>query len=234
MLSGLPTDTIHITLPLASKNPLIIWLNSWRLSRIIRKHKVDIIHARSRAPAWSAWRAAKRTRCHFVTTFHGTYGLGGKWKKRYNSIMTRGERVIAISHFIAEHIATHYAPDPQKIRVIHRGVDLRLFDPFTSLAPQRMIQLSKEWRMPEELPLILFPGRITRWKGQDVFLRHSANCRTGISSPSFWGMITGTKPTARLEAMISTLNLEARPRCAAHPLYQRGLSAFAPCGCHLD
>jgi len=222
MLSGLPTDIMHITLPLASKNPLKIWLNSWRLSRIIRKYKVDIIHARSRAPAWSAWMAARRSHCHFMTTFHGTYGLGGKWKKRYNSIMTCGERIIAISHFIAEHIATNYAPDPGKIRVIHRGVDLRLFDPFTSLAPQRMIQLSKEWRMPEELPLILFPGRITRWKGQDVFLRALAQ----LPHRNFFAVILGDDKghqtyREELEAMITTLNLEGHVRIAHHTRFIR-------------
>ncbi|MDE3015822.1 MAG: glycosyltransferase, partial [Pseudomonadota bacterium] len=148
----------HVTLPLDKKSPLAIWLNAGRLARLIRQHQVDIVHARSRAPAWSAWRAARRTGCHFVTTFHGTYGLKGVGKRWYNSIMTRGERVIAISQFIAEHIRAHYDIDPERLRVIHRGIDLRLFNPFGH-SPQRMIELAKSWRLPDELPLILFPGR---------------------------------------------------------------------------
>src|SRR5581483_11297309 len=94
----------HFTLPLHTRNPLTIWRNSFELAKIIREYHVDIIHARSRAPAWSAWLAARRTGVHFITTFHGTYGLQNKWKRKYNSIMTRGERVIAVSNFIAEHI----------------------------------------------------------------------------------------------------------------------------------
>src|SRR3954463_367588 len=104
-------------------------------------YNVDIIHARSRAPAWSAWLAAKKTGCHFVTTFHGTYGLEGRYKLKYNSIMTRGERVIAISNFIADHICKHYPVNSDNLRVIHRGVDLRMFNPFAH-SPQRMIELT--------------------------------------------------------------------------------------------
>lgn len=164
----------HITLPLASKNPLKILLNAWRLEQLIRKHKVDIIHARSRAPAWSAWLAARRTGCHFVTTFHGTYNIQNEWKRKYNAVMVKGERVIAISNFIADHIQKNYSMMFGNLRIIHRGVDLNLFNP-SNYSSARMIELSKEWNLPESLPLLLFPARITRWKGQHIFLQALAS-----------------------------------------------------------
>lgn len=210
---------LHITLPLKSKNPFKIWLNSRKLAKLIRKHKVDVIHARSRAPAWSAWMAAKKTGCHFVTTFHGTYGLIGPGKRRYNSIMTRGERVIAISNFIAEHVCKNYVIDESKLRVVHRGVDLKLFNPY-SHSPQRMIELAKEWRLPDELPLILFPGRITRWKGQDVFLK----ALSALPHRHFFVVILGDDrghETYRqeLEKLISKVGLEGHVRIARHTHY---------------
>ncbi len=159
----------HITLPVESKNPLRMMANISALERVIRERGVDIVHARSRAPAWSAYYAAKRTGVHFVTTFHGIYNAGNEFKRRYNAIMTRGERVIAVSHFVAEHIKEHYAVNPGIIRVIHRGIDLKLFD-LARVHPQRMAELARAWAVPEHLPLILFPGRITRWKGQDIFI----------------------------------------------------------------
>lgn len=159
----------HITVPLDGKGPLRIWRNISAIENIIRTHKVDIVHARSRAPAWSAYFAAKRCGVHFVTTFHGVYGLKNKWKQKYNAIMTKGERVIAVSHFIARHIKANYTVDAERIRVIHRGIDPKIFSPL-AIHPQRMAELSRTWHVPEDLPVILFPGRITRWKGQHVFI----------------------------------------------------------------
>lgn len=210
---------LHLQLPLASKNPFVIRRNAKKLAKMIREHKVDVVHARSRAPAWSAWLACKRTKTHFVTTFHGTYGLKEPMKRWYNSIMTRGARVIAISHFIANHISTNYAIDPARLRIIHRGVDLKLFNPFAH-SPQRMIEITKEWRLPEELPLVLFPGRITRWKGQDVFLRALAM----LPHRNFFAVILGDDKgheTYRheLEALITSLGLEGYVRIARHTNY---------------
>ena len=213
------SDILHVHLPLASKNPFTIWRNSKRLARLIKKYEIDVIHARSRAPAWSAWLATQGTACKFMTTFHGTYGLKGRFKPWYNSIMTRGERVIAISHFIAEHIMAHYILDAARIRIIHRGVDLKMFNPFTH-SPHRMIEITKEWRLPEDLPLILFPGRITRWKGQDVFLRALA----ALPHRNFFAVILGDDKghvtfREELEQMIVTLGLEGHVRLARHTHY---------------
>ena len=159
----------HIKLPLASKSPWRIYANIAALERIIRLKRVDIVHVRSRAPAWSAYYATRRGSAHFITTFHGIYGLEREWKRRYNAIMTRGERVIAVSQFVADHLRKEYAVEPERIRVIPRGVDPHIFHP-GRVHPERMAALARAWRLPEDLPVILFPGRITRWKGQDLFI----------------------------------------------------------------
>ncbi len=159
----------HVTLPVDSKNPFVMYANIARLAALIREHGVHIVHARSRAPAWSAWAAAKRTGVPFVTTFHGTYSLGGELKRRYNAIMTRGERVIANSTFIAAHIRKNYGVEISKIRIIHRGVDLERFDAH-KVSAERVIALASEWRLEDGVPVVMLPGRLTRWKGQTVFI----------------------------------------------------------------
>ena len=159
----------HIQLPMASKNPLTMWRNTRRLSELIRSRKVDILHVRSRAPAWSARKAAAETGCHFVTTFHAPYNQSNAVKRGYNAVMASGERVIAISHFIAAHIRSVYKVDSGRIRVIHRGVDLRRFDP-DLVSAERVIKQANAWRLPDGVPLIMLPGRLTRWKGQTLLL----------------------------------------------------------------
>ncbi len=167
---------LHLKMPLASKNPLVMQRNVTRLARAIESYGVDLIHARSRAPAWSARAAARRTGCHFITTFHAPYNFSNSLKKHYNAVMADGERVIAISDFIAQHVREHYKVDPDKLRVIHRGVDLTRFDP-DRVSAERMIQLATRWRLPDGLPLILMPGRLTRWKGQAVLLEALSHLR---------------------------------------------------------
>jgi glycosyltransferase involved in cell wall biosynthesis len=154
----------HLTLPLASKNPLVMRRNGRVLADVIRRFDIDIVHARSRAPAWSAWAAARATGRHFVTTFHNAYGLGSRVKHRYNSVMARGERVIAISDFVAEHAAQVYGVGADRLRTIPRGVDLDMFDP-RQVTGARMANLAREWRLPDGLPIVMLPGRLTRWKG---------------------------------------------------------------------
>jgi len=202
----------HIQLPLDTKNPFRINANSKRIEALIKAHKVDIVHARSRAPAWSAHLAAKRTDAHFVTTFHGIYGLQNDFKRRYNAIMTRGERVIAVSHFVARHIKENYFVDPENVRVIHRGVDLRVFNP-GGTNPQRMIELMRAWHLPEHLPVILFPGRITRWKGQHIFIRALA----GVPHRNFMALLMGDdtgheRYHQELEDLIKECGLEGHVR----------------------
>ncbi len=159
----------HLTLPLASKNPLVIRRNAARLERAIREHGVHIVHARSRAPAWSAWLACQRTGARFMTTFHAPYNFSNPLKKWYNSVMARGERVIAISEFIRDHVVGAYGVDPARVRVIHRGIDADIFAP-ERVAGARKIQLATKWRLPDDRPVVLLPGRLTRWKGQTVMI----------------------------------------------------------------
>jgi glycosyltransferase involved in cell wall biosynthesis len=158
----------HVELPLDSKNPLTMRMNIRRLARLIESERIDIVHARSRAPAWSACLAAARTGRHFVTTFHNAYGAANLLKRRYNSVMARGELVIAISRFVAEHAAATYGVPEARLRVIERGVDLERFNP-DRVAAGRMIKLIEAWRLPDGVPVVMLPGRLTRWKGQLVF-----------------------------------------------------------------
>jgi len=159
----------HITLPLASKLPLTIWRNAARLAALILAERVAIVHARSRAPAWSAWLACRRTGAHFVTTYHGTYGEDLPFKRRYNSVMAKGERVIAASRFIAGLIVARYGVDPAQIRLIPRGVDPAVFDP-GAVSADRIARVADAWGLPDGAAVVLLPGRLTSWKGQQVLI----------------------------------------------------------------
>ena len=160
----------HIALPMDTKNPWAIRRNAQRLARILQQQEIDIVHARSRAPAWSAWLATRETGVPFLTTFHGVYGLGPFGvKRRYNAVMTKGARVIAISEFIRAHIETEYAVTPERIRVIHRGVDTTTLDP-NRVSPQRLIQLTQRWRLADDERVVMLPGRLTSWKGHMLLI----------------------------------------------------------------
>jgi glycosyltransferase involved in cell wall biosynthesis len=159
----------HITLPLDTKNPWSIWRNVARLEAVIRAHDVSIVHARSRAPAWSAWFACQRTGAHFITTYHGTYGERLPLKRRYNEVMARGEIVITASRFIADLVATRHGVPLERLRVIPRGVDPMVFDP-NGVSPDRIARLMREWRLPDGARTVVLPGRLTAWKGHAVLL----------------------------------------------------------------
>jgi glycosyltransferase involved in cell wall biosynthesis len=206
----------HVDLPMDSKNPVTMWRNVDRLAQVIRAEKVDIVHARSRAPAWSARAAAKRTGAHFVTTFHGTYGAGNHLKRVYNSIMTRGERVIAISQFIAGHIRQLYGVPSNKIRVIHRGVDLERFDP-AKVTAQRVVNLATDWMLPDGMPVIMLPGRLTRWKGQPVVIDALSRLKRRDIRCLLVGGDQGREDyRAELESMIADRNLNEVVRLVDH------------------
>jgi glycosyltransferase involved in cell wall biosynthesis len=155
----------HVTLPLASKNPLVMRANISRLVEVIEQHTIDIVHARSRAPAWSALWATRRTGRHFVTTFHNAYGEGSRLKHIYNSVMAKGERVIAISDFVGTHVAQVYGVSSDRLRVIPRGVDFVRFAP-EHIGAERLVTLARQWQLPDGAPVVMLPGRLTRWKGQ--------------------------------------------------------------------
>ncbi len=160
---------LHEKLPVASKNPITMRANVGRLAGLIEEYQIELVHARSRAPAWSAYYAAKRSNRPFVTTFHGAYDRGVPLKQSYNAIMTKGERVIANSEFIARHVREVYGVERERLRVIPRGVDLFRFDPDQVSVP-RVIRLAERWNLPDGVPVVMLPGRLTRWKGQHLLL----------------------------------------------------------------
>lgn len=159
----------HFQLPLATKNVFRIHRNIKRIQNLIDEQSISLIHARSRAPAWSGYYASRASQIPFVTTFHGTYGHASQLKRRYNEVMTRGEAVIAISQHIATHIGQVYGVTDERVRIVHRGIDTDLFEP-SSVNAERVIALAKQWRLTEPIPVIMMSGRLTRWKGQQVLI----------------------------------------------------------------
>lgn len=159
----------HVTLPLATKRPWSIRRNARHLAELIGARGVDIVHARSRAPAWSAFLACRKTGTPFVTTFHAPYAITSPLKRWYNSVMARGERIIAISDYVARYIAANYRVDASRIRVIPRGIDFERFSP-DRVGAERVVQLARRWRLADGVPVILLAARLTRWKGQLVML----------------------------------------------------------------
>lgn len=160
----------HFKLPLKSKNPFVIFKNADKLAEFIKKEGINIVHARSRAPAWSAYFAAKKAGVHYMTTFHGTYGLGPKGiKKIYNRVMTLGEKVIVISSHIKNHVLKHYNVAENKLAFIHRCVDVEKFNN-NAVTPERLKNIIEEYDLPTDKKIILLIGRLTRWKGQELLI----------------------------------------------------------------
>jgi glycosyltransferase involved in cell wall biosynthesis len=160
----------HVLLPLAQRNPLFILYCAFMIVRLIRQEGIDLVHARSRAPAWAAFIATRITKTKFITTFHGTHRIQNCFKKVYNSSMVRGERVIAISQFIKKHIMDNYGVPEAQIDVAPRGFNPGIFDR-KLIPPERLKLLRSEFSLQEDVPVINLPGRLTRWKGQELFLR---------------------------------------------------------------
>ena len=192
---------MHITLPLASKNPLTILANIERLSVLIQKQKIDLVHARSRAPAWSAYYAARKSGAPFVTTFHSAYGAGSKLKHLYNSVMAKGMRVIAISNFVGDYAEQIYGVKRKIMRIIPRGVDIATFDP-DKIDASRIENLRHAWNLREGVPVILMPGRMTRWKGHAVLIEALAKLKT---RNFMCIMVGGGKDTAYGKEMVQEI-----------------------------
>jgi len=206
----------HIRLPMATKNPVAIWRNVGRLVQLIGAERVSIVHARSRAPAWSALMAARRTGTRFVTTYHGVYNEGLPGKRRYNAVMARGDRVIAISHYVAGLLVARHAVDPARIRVIPRGVDPTLFDPGRVPGP-RMARLAEAWRLPDDAPVVMLPARLTRWKGGAVLIDALAQLTHADACCVLVGATQGRERFAQeLEAQARALGVAARLRLVGH------------------
>ena len=183
-----------IKLPVHSKNPILILFNSIALVFIILFNNISIVHARSRAPAWSCLIATKITRRKFVTTFHGTYNFKNPIKKFYNSVMVRSNLVIAGSNFIFSHIKVNYSKYlnlKKKFLVIFRGINVDYFDPSTTLETEEDNLLSN-WGVPRDKKLILMPGRLTAWKGQEVFIEALNLVNKELGHNSFYAIILGS------------------------------------------
>lgn len=171
----LPDKNIKVySLPLDSKNPIQISKNIRALKALIEKESIDIVHVRSRAPAWSAYKASRALGVPFVTTYHAAYKSNTIFKTFYNSVMARGDRVIAISEFIKNHIMSKYKRfswfDPKRICLINRGIDLNEFNP-ANVTKARLDKLRKAWNILPGTQVILLPGRISRSKGQSLLVK---------------------------------------------------------------
>ena len=183
-----------IKLPVHSKNPLIIFINFLALIGVILINNISIVHARSRAPAWSCLLAAKITGRKFVTTFHGTYNFNSKIKKFYNSAMVRSDLIIAGSNFIFSHIKENYKKyldAKKKLLVIFRGINVDYFDPTTKIDSDEK-KLLKKWQIEKDKKIILLPGRLTGWKGQEVFLEAINLVNIELGYEAFYAVILGS------------------------------------------
>jgi glycosyltransferase involved in cell wall biosynthesis len=181
-------------LPVHSKNPFLIFFNSIILVFIILFYDISIVHARSRAPAWSCLFATKITRRKFVTTFHGTYNFKNQLKKFYNSVMVRSSLVIAGSNFIFSHINNNYQNYlnlQKKFLVIFRGINVDYFDPSTTLETEEN-QLRLNWDVDRDKKIILMPGRLTKWKGQELFIEALNLINKELGYHSFYAVILGS------------------------------------------
>ena len=183
-----------IRLPVNSKNPLLIFFNAILLVGIILFHNISIVHARSRAPAWSCWLATKLTKRKFVTTFHGTYSFSGKFKKFYNSVMVRSDLIIAGSNFIFSHIKENYFQffkSKKKFLVIFRGINVDYFDASSKLESEEK-KLLQKWEINKEKKIILMPGRLTSWKGQELFIEAINLTKIELGYEAFHVVILGS------------------------------------------
>lgn len=206
----------HINLPVNSKNPMVMWRNVGRLQKLIRKYKVNIVHARSRAPAWSALKACKGTDAHFITTCHAPYNISGEAKRLYNRSIAHGELVIAISNYVAQYLVDNYAVDTGKIRVIPRGIPIERFHP-TAVTAERLISLSRELRLPEGANIVMLPGRLTRWKGHHVLIEAIEKLNRDDVFCLLIGADQGrTEYRKELEQAIAAKNLGGKIRIVDH------------------
>ena len=183
-----------IKLPVHSKNPILILFNSIALVFIILFNNISIVHARSRAPAWSCLIATKITRRKFVTTFHGTYNFKNPIKKFYNSVMVRSDLIIAGSNFIFSHIYKNYPKYlnlKKRFLVIFRGINVDYFDSSTTLDSEEN-RLISDWEVDKNKKIILMPGRLTVWKGQETFIEALNLVNKELGYDSFNAVILGS------------------------------------------
>ena len=182
------------------KNPITIFKNIKKIRRIIKKNKINIINVRSRAPAWSAYYASKNI-CTSIATFHNVYGHNNLFKRSYNKGMSKMNYIIAISKYVKDSISKIYNIDKKKIFIIHRGVDTNFFQP-NIISENDFVNFVYKFNLPFDKKIILFPGRITEWKGQIEFLDVLKNCNLNEILCIFAGDIKNNSYSKKLEKMI--------------------------------
>ncbi len=206
--------------PAATKNPARIVTNGFRLARFVRGHGVDVIHARSRAPAWSGLMAARLTGTPFITTYHGAYGNRGPLKPLYNSVMARGERVIANSRFTGQLVHDRHGTPMERIRVIPRGVDLDKFNT-ANVPADRVASVRKSWGLSRGDKVVLQAARLTGWKGQhDVIEAAAQLCRSDVGKDAVFVMVGDAQGrdayVNALKRQISERDLDGKVIIAGH------------------
>jgi len=183
-----------IRLPVHSKNPILIFINTILISLIILFLRINIVHARSRAPAWSCFISCKITRTKFVTTFHGIYNFSNNFKKFYNSVMVRSDLIIAGSNYVFDHIHKNYGNlinTNKKLLVIFRGINTEYFDN-SKITNEKVKSLYSLLNLNSEKFKILLPGRLTRWKGQEMFVESLNLLKTKYNKENFQAVILGS------------------------------------------
>ena len=211
----LRNNSILEKLPVHSKNLFTILRNKKKLIELAVKYNINLIHARSRAPAWSAYLAAKELNLPFVTTFHGTYGTENFLKKKYNSIMLKGDAVIAISKFIRQHIKDEYGVT-KNLYVIPRGVDTNIFSP-KKVSSARLINAAKKINMEGNDKIILLPGRLTNWKGHKLAIKAIARLEITNFKLVFIGDLQGrVKYKNELIDLATHLNIASKVIFISH------------------
>jgi glycosyltransferase involved in cell wall biosynthesis len=223
---GRMEDELHavggelIRLNASTKNPAAIILNAFRLGHIIRRRGVSLVHARSRAPAWSGFLAARNNRRAFVTTYHGIYNQKGRLKAFYNSVMARGHAVICNSRYTESIVRERHPKQTEQLVVIHRGVDVERFDP-AAVPDERVRSVRASWGVSPDTRVVLVPARLTRWKGQRVLIEAAAQLLSAGEAEDVKFVLAGDEQGRspyrnELEEMIASLGLKGKVIIAGH------------------
>ena len=208
------SDVQHITLPVHSKNPLVIFQNIKRIKNIILKNKINLLHVRSRAPAWSAHYASKNI-CSSISTFHNVYGHQNLFKRFYNKGLSKLDNIVANSEYVKNSISNIYKINKKKITVIHRGIDTDLFNPEINDERKFSIFISK-YQLPDNKKIILYPGRLTQWKGQIEFIDILQSLNLNNIVCYFVGDDKNTSYKLKLEKEIYNRNLNSNCKIIGH------------------
>lgn len=210
-----------IPMPVQSKNPLTMMANALRLAELIRRERVGVVHARSRAPAFSALWAARRTGVPFVATYHGVYNANSSLKRWWNAVMARGDVIIANSDYTRAHVIAEHGVDTGKVVAIPRGVDLARFDP-AAIGPARVATVRERWGLApdERRTVVLLAGRLTRWKGQALLIEAARRLKAS-GRDDFVVVLAGddqgrAEYRAELEGAMSEADLGGHVRIVGH------------------